>query len=530
MVIHVIYGGAGTGKTQRLAEYIMRVQKNKLTYVALAPTHSAKRNLFRRCLSMDESTSIDNFMTIYAYFMIDWKDEIVSGPKYEVEYIFIDEFSLIKKELFKKMMIALKIRQFSSHIFICGDVLQLNPIYQSKRFISFPKLYKYMEMNSVIVSSRINSAAHESQTAISHEGTSLDINVEAKSDEMKLKISSNNSLTNEVQTNSNDSLCKISNGENLLMKPWVIEHDYNSLFSTKYIRSARHEMMKENKRSDETIINLIKTIFLSSQPFSFPTISFMNAVDMLRDDLKFQRTKFLMKINKELTSDISSHEISAENNFNIRTSTEPFNDNTSFTSNSNHEISLEHKEWVVLASKYEHLIKFNESLYKSIVLEPLINSDGINLGSIKPFNYSTDSIGIHDITPAMKTLYFIPGHKYIVAESTSQFKNGEELICTRTFPSIYLKGETTFEFYGQVSLLPMNLLTAHKAQGMGFKHIMIVLDDLFDISMLYTMISRAMHECKFIWISSGNEQKKQTQNLYENIEKFKDLVKFYGYI
>ena len=523
MVIHVIYGGAGTGKTQRLAEYIMRVQKNKLTYVALAPTHSAKCNLFRRCLSMDETTSINNFMTIYAYFMIDWKDEIVSGPKYEVEYIFIDEFSLIKKELFKKMMIALKIRRFSSHIFICGDVLQLNPIYQSKRFISFPKLYKYAEMNSIIVSSRINSSANESQMAVSHEGTALDINVEAKSDEMKPKMSSNN-LTTNLQTNSNDCLYKISNGENLLMKPWVIEHDYNSLFSTKYIRSARHEMMMENKRSDETIINLIKTIFLSSQPFSFPTISFMKAVDMLRDDLKFQRAKFLMNINKELTSAISSHEISAENNFNGGTSTESFNDSTSLTSNS------DHKEWVVLVSKYEHLIKFNESLYKSIVLEPLINSDGINLGSIKPFNYSTDSIGNHDITPAMKTLYFIPGHKYIVAESTSQFKNGEELICIRTFPSIYLKGETTFEFYGQVSLLPMNLLTAHKAQGMGFKHIIIVLDDLFDISMLYTMISRAMHECKFIWISSGNEQKKQTQNLYESIEKFKDLVKFYGYI
>lgn len=456
MVIHVIYGGAGTGKTQRLAEYIMRVQKNRLTYVALAPTHSAKRNLFRRCLSMDGTTSIDNFMTIYAYFMIDWKDEIVSGPKYEVEYVFIDEFSLIKKELFKKMMIALKIRQFSSHIFICGDVLQLNPIYQSKRSISFPKLYKYAEMNSAI----------------------------AKSD----------SLATDSQT--------ISNGGNLPMKPWVIEHDYNSLFSTKYIRSARHEMMKENKRSDETIVNLIKTIFLSSQPFSFPTISFMKAVDMLRDDLKFQRAKFLMNINKELSS--------------AGASTEPSNSN--------------HKEWVVLASKYEHLIKFNESLYKSIVLEPLINSAGINLGSIKPFNYSTDSIGNHDITPAMKTLYFIPGHKYMVAESTSQFKNGEELICIRTSPSIYLKGETAFEFYGQVSLLPMNLLTAHKAQGMGFKHIIIVLDDLFDISMLYTMISRAMHECKFIWISNGNEQKKQAQNLYESIGRFKDLVKFYGYI
>ena len=461
MVIHVIYGGAGTGKTQRLAEYIMRVQKHALTYVALAPTHSAKRNIFRRCLSLEPTISIDNFMTIYAYFMIDWQDEIVSGPKYEVEYIFIDEFSLIKKELFKKMMLALKIRGFSSHIFICGDVLQLNPIYQSKRFISFPKLYKYNEMNTSMVSSIVSS--------------------------------------------------DISSDENLLMKPWVIEHDYNSLFSTKYIHSARHEMMKENKRSDETIVHLIKTIFLSQQPFSFPTISFMKAVDMLREDLKFQRAKFLMKINKELVTSKSSHEKDINE--------APIS-----------EHDIEHKEWVVLASKYEHLIKFNESLYKSIVIEPLINSDGISLGSIKPFNYSTDSIGEHDITPAMKTLYFIPGHRYIVAESTTQFKNGDELICIRTCPSIYLQGETTFEFYGQVSLLPMNLLTAHKAQGMGFKHVMIVLDDLFDISMLYTMISRAMHECKFIWISSGNEHEKQVQCLYNNIGKFKDLVKFYGYI
>ena len=518
MVIHVIYGGAGTGKTQRLAEYIMRVHNHGLTYVALAPTHSAKRNMCRRCLNMDETISIDNFMTIYAYFMIDWKDEIVSGPKYEVEYIFIDEFSLIKKELFKKMMLALKIRRFSSHIFICGDVLQLNPIYQSKRFISFPKLYKYISMTSPIIND-------ETQTVSSHEGKGL-THDEIKTVETEVSSSTNITKSNSSNTNSNDS----SSEMNLIMKPWVIEHDYNSLFSTKYIRSAKHEMMTDNKRSDETIIHLIKSIFLSSKPFPFPTISFMRAIDILREDLKFQRSKFLMKINKAIAEDMYEGEIMSENIIDGNEVKTSLNSNSLNQPSSNHDMTSEHKEWVVLASKYEHLIKFNESLYKSMDIEPLVDSNGISLGSVKPFNYSTNSIGNHDITPAMKTLYFIPGHKYIVAESTAQFKNGEELICTRTSPSIYLKGETAFEFYGQVSLLPMNLLTAHKAQGMGFEHVMIVLDDLFDISMLYTMISRAMHECKFIWISSGNEQKKQMSYLYENIEKFKDLVKFYGYI
>jgi hypothetical protein len=47
-------------------------------------------------------------------------------------------------------------------------------------------------------------------------------------------------------------------------------------------------------------------------------------------------------------------------------------------------------------------------------------------------------------------------------------------------------------------ILPINYLTIHKAQGRGFDNVIIILNDLFEITMLYTAITRARHNVIFV--------------------------------
>ena len=47
-------------------------------------------------------------------------------------------------------------------------------------------------------------------------------------------------------------------------------------------------------------------------------------------------------------------------------------------------------------------------------------------------------------------------------------------------------------------LLPYNFITCHKAQGRTIPKVLLILDDLFEITMLYTAITRARDDVKFI--------------------------------
>lgn len=47
-------------------------------------------------------------------------------------------------------------------------------------------------------------------------------------------------------------------------------------------------------------------------------------------------------------------------------------------------------------------------------------------------------------------------------------------------------------------LMPLNFYTVHKAQGKTFEKIVVILDDMFELSMLYTAITRAKDDVKFV--------------------------------
>lgn len=140
--VSIIFGRAGTGKSTVLAEMVGKCIGSKTTFVVLTSTHSSLNNIYSIVNSKYPTiTPREQFKTIYSFFRIDYENEIVAGCKDQIpNYIFIDEFSLINKHLFKKILRSIKV---PTNMILVGDVLQLNAIYNSKQYISLAKLKKY---------------------------------------------------------------------------------------------------------------------------------------------------------------------------------------------------------------------------------------------------------------------------------------------------------------------------------------------------------------------------------------------------
>lgn len=163
--------------------------------------------------------------------------------------------------------------------------------------------------------------------------------------------------------------------------------------------------------------------------------------------------------------------------------------------------------YVVIASRYDILDTINES---------------VNAGEI--------SIACTSEKPCLKRIYFEVGQTYMVGETVGTIVNGETLTCTScnagNRPTIILEKEdhTPIVYDGKFSILPSYLLTAHKAQGMSIARVIVVLDSLFETNMLYTMITRAMHDVKYYSTSGLNREE-----LQQHIDTTRRILTFCGY-
>jgi ATP-dependent exoDNAse (exonuclease V) alpha subunit len=117
------------------------------------------------------------------------------------------------------------------------------------------------------------------------------------------------------------------------------------------------------------------------------------------------------------------------------------------------------------------------------------------------------------------------GDKMILTESVDKdFVNGDvvEIISNNTIRSINCEEPKTYSFIGVkcLPLLPYNYLTIHKAQGLGFDKVIVVLDNLFEITMLYTAMTRAKVDLKFILLNPEElERLKIYASAFNKLEK-----------
>lgn len=165
-MVHIVIftGKAGTGKTTKLIEYLSLVNRKKCDYVVLAYTHSAVNNI----ISSINNNDIDKnkFMTIHKYFHIpidNVHDQSVLKTEYEhVDYMFMDEFSLISTELFS--LIYPFINKSVENLILFGDYRQLKSI-NNDGYVRTELLYKFT--NNTLDEIFINALQHCNDSILS---------------------------------------------------------------------------------------------------------------------------------------------------------------------------------------------------------------------------------------------------------------------------------------------------------------------------------------------------------------------------
>lgn len=142
--ITIITGNAGTGKSYKLAKYINMIHNRNKSFVVLAFTHSAVDNIRQTYNNLYPPTINDKFMTIHKYFRINIANNIIQHNKFDhLDYIFIDEYSLISIDLFNIIFNAIKTS--ADKLILCGDYKQLHSI-DTKEYITYDNLYKYINI------------------------------------------------------------------------------------------------------------------------------------------------------------------------------------------------------------------------------------------------------------------------------------------------------------------------------------------------------------------------------------------------
>lgn len=99
--------------------------------------------------------------------------------------------------------------------------------------------------------------------------------------------------------------------------------------------------------------------------------------------------------------------------------------------------------------------------------------------------------------------------------------NDISLDCKRN--NLLFKNEINNELYiidslnvPSIDILPQQLITYHKSQGLGYDDVVLCVDDVFDISMLYTGITRARHNITFYSKECISDWVKLIKSLYHS--------------
>ena len=159
------------------------------------------------------------------------------------------------------------------------------------------------------------------------------------------------------------------------------------------------------------------------------------------------------------------------------------------------------KGYIIISSKYIFL----EQLYLKLNIQ-------------KEFNLYTD-IG--------KISYNNNDKLLLTANLNEHFTNGDAVIIRQESDGIIRIFKNEFEYLFEFGmkkypLLPLNMLTIHKSQGLTLNKVIVILDDLFEITMLYTAITRASEDVRFLLFNKQNLTKLKLYN--RSFNKLREII------
>lgn len=320
--------------------------------------------------------------------------------------------------------------------------------------------------------------------------------------------------------------------------PNYLIFDEFSLINKYAFKNIVRHLIHKTKESNQMIHIIfagdplqLNSVYDKNQKISFKKLRTLNKLHpcsinvMEHMHLSIFGSKFLMKHKKkELTKNYRSNDIV------IKTLNAIYNKDDSFRykfiDTSGVLKLLLNDSFVLLASKYIIIQRVYDQLAKRW------RDQGKEVTTIEQ-NISFE-IGL-------KRLYVYPGIKLITTStqkcSNPAYYNGQEITCTDIITSsnhdtdilvcnsngvdICISKEQLFDndvYYFPV--LPANMITVHKSQGRSIQNVIVCIDELFDMSMLYTAITRARNGVLF-YSTSSNPLETLFKNAY--IDEYKEM-------
>lgn len=144
-------------------------------------------------------------------------------------------------------------------------------------------------------------------------------------------------------------------------------------------------------------------------------------------------------------------------------------------------------DYVVISSTYQNLKKCYEKCYGNELID-------------MKFKKSDDCKVVN--TKIGKTIIKLNQTVLLIENINNDFVNGDEVVITGIVDNktIFIKSVNNPSASSLISsdkILPINFISCHKSQGRSIDKIIVILNDLFEITMLYTAITRAKTDVKF---------------------------------
>lgn len=330
-------------------------------------------------------TDVSNtaFATLHSFFVIDPTTSFVAGcnPRKVPQYLFIDEFGMISRTIFEDCLDRLKsCVEREVKLFLFGDPLQLTPICKPDLSITFTEI------------DRLNNAFGSSNKCLSTH---------------------------------------------------VLKHMFVSVLSTPEVMNATFHVLRENKRSNNAINELVEHIYFSN------------------DTIDMTRFKFV-----SLSTVVSK---------------------------------IRNDGFVYIASTYRHLQKVYDRVYGQ--------TRNVNGNPILPFRQHISENGngftilyLHvgmNVIATTTTPSYYNGEELIVNELGYAHGRLSYVNLQHSNGEVFRMEPLTEDGSTYYPITPANLLTVHKSQGRGFDKTIVCVNDMFEPTMMYTAITRAKNEILF---------------------------------
>ena len=521
---HTIFGEAGTGKSTLLSSRINEIAKYQ-NFIVLAFTHSAVNTIYNKCRETNSNIDPNKFRTICSYFHMDWKNGYNIGGMHNIvipNHIFIDEFSLINRNAFKNILTYLNNTMTFENpydpcvVTIAGDAMQLNAIYDDNEKFTLGELYyanklmhKLMHNNDADIPCRQTMSTHRSTVHVDNDINSVCRHI------------------GQHGLSTHRSTVHVDNEVNINCNKYVLEHVMMSIFVHPIIRNSKFEHLTVNYRSNDVVMSTLRAIYAKDDKFKYKFLPRSEIVGRMLNGYIFiaSQYKFIESVYESIANYWIEHHM---HELEIVEQT---------TNKGLRKLYLYPGMLVTVTETGDDYVNSEDLIFLRIEDEKLVcirDSEQTCEGVVS--NVSTYNANIYVDSDAKHTCAnttcdqqasnvcadntcepFIPTNTVDTQVSSTCKQQASNICANNTYVDSDAKhtcanttcdqhvDQSSFIYISRIEdgpnsyypILPANMITVHRSQGKGYDNVIICVDNLFDICMLYTAVTRARKEVLF---------------------------------